>query len=177
MDSRDSIIEGTHSQVYRDEEDAPPPLRDSASDTVLIAPSEASDEEHFPSQQSDFASKYIPPRLQNTWRATALWAKGPQPPRPWKIHPFFPHIQTAPLQFLDNYFPKRRHRITLLVFFYFCWLLSFSMVLYRSAFAADIPGYGSPVRIRCTDRFWWVRSTQKRVLMLTTSGMLGIHVG
>lgn len=55
---------------------------------------------------------------------------------------------------LDRYFPKRKHKILLLAVFYMCWILTFGLVLHRSAFAADIPGYGSPVRITCTDRFW-----------------------
>ena len=96
----------------------------------------------------------MPPRLWRACRATADWVKGPQPPRPWKIRPLFPALQLAPLRFINNYFPKRAHKTALLVFFYFCWFLSFALVLHRSAFAADIPGYGSPVRVRCTDRLW-----------------------
>jgi hypothetical protein len=144
--------EGTFQQPYHDDdEDASLPSSDTA---VLIASSEASDEEHYTIQESSYASKYIPPRLLHTWRNIVIWVKGPQPPRPWKINPYFPKIQTAPIRFIDNYFPKRKHKILLLVSFYFCWVLSFVLVLQRSAFAADIPGYGSPVRIRCTDRFW-----------------------
>lgn len=138
-------------QIYRDDENASIHSTDTA---VLIASSEASDEEHYSAQEPYYASKYIPPRLQRTWKHVVTWVKGPQPSRPWKIHPFFPKIQTAPIQFVNNYFPKRKHKILLLLFFYACWLLSFGLVLHRSAFAADIPGYGSPVRIRCTDRFW-----------------------
>lgn len=144
--------EGAPPQIYHDDEhdhDSGP--SDAA---VLINRSEASDEESNTAQEPYYANKYIPPRLQRAWRATVVWVKGPQPPRPWKIRPFFPRVQYAPIQFLNNYFPKRKHKVTLLIFFYFCWFLSFSLVLHRSAFAADIPGYGSPVRVRCTDRFW-----------------------
>ncbi|KAF2276520.1 uncharacterized protein EI97DRAFT_418490 [Westerdykella ornata] len=141
-------------QIYRDDENASPASAESvASDTILVNNSDASDEEYY-AQEPYTANKYVPPRLQRAWRATVTWVKGPQPPRPWKIRPFFPHIQTAPVRFLHNYFPKRKHKITLLIFFYLCWLLSFGLVLHRSAFAADIPGYGSPVRFRCNDRFW-----------------------
>ncbi|KAL7776002.1 hypothetical protein CFE70_006414 [Pyrenophora teres f. teres 0-1] len=144
MEPRDSIDdEGAPPQFYRDDESA-----------ELIAPSEASGEEYYSPQEPYYANKYIPPRLQRVWDKVVVWVKGPQPPRPWKIRPFFPRIQTAPIQLLNNYFPKRKQKIALLVFFYFCWILTFGLVLHRSAFAADIPGYGSPVRIRCTDRFW-----------------------
>ncbi|KAF2106582.1 hypothetical protein BDV96DRAFT_507519 [Lophiotrema nucula] len=141
-------------QVYRDDEDASVHSHESAtSDAVLINGSEASDEYDSP-QEPYHANKYIHPRFQRYWAATVKWVKGPQPPRPWKIRPFFPAVQTAPIKFINNYFPKRKHKVILLIFFYFCWFLSFSLVLHRSAFAADIPGYGSPVHIRCTDRFW-----------------------
>ncbi|ORY19291.1 hypothetical protein BCR34DRAFT_582454 [Clohesyomyces aquaticus] len=150
--------EGAPPHVYRDDDTASVLSHTSAtSDTVLVNgsdASDASDEEYYTPQEPYYVKKYIPPRLQRAWKATKIWVKGPQPPRPWKIRPFFPSIQYAPIQFLHNYFPKRKHKVLLLIFFYICWLLSFGLVLHRSAFAADIPGYGSPVRITCTDRFW-----------------------
>ncbi|KAJ6198047.1 hypothetical protein J3E72DRAFT_40182 [Bipolaris maydis] len=152
----------SHQGVYDDESTPPPVYRDDENTSLhsnesaeLIAASEASAHEYYSSsQQQSYMSKYLPPRLQRTWHSTVVWAKGPQPPRPWKIRPFFPHVQAAPIRLLNNYFPKRKQKIALLVFFYFCWILTFGLVLHRSAFAADIPGYGSPVRVRCTDRFW-----------------------
>ena len=153
-------------QEESDDEGAPPHhYRDEATsissessvtmaDAVLIQGSEASDEEYFQHYEPSPILKYIPPRIRRTSRAVAKWVKGPQPPRPWKIRPFFPGIQSAPIQFLNNYFPKRKQKVALLIFFYICWLAAFSLVLNRSAFASDIPGYGSPVRIRCVDRFW-----------------------
>lgn len=152
MEPRESLDdEGAPPQAYRDDETANTASADPAD---VPANSETSGEEYYSPQEPYYTSKYIPPRLQRTWNNVVVWVKGPQPPRPWKIHPFFPKIQTAPIQLLNNYFPERRQKIALLVFFYFCWLLTFGLVLHRSAFAADIPGYGSPVRIRCTDRFW-----------------------
>jgi hypothetical protein len=138
-------------RYYDDNDNAS--LHSDDADAVLIHGSEASDEEAFP-QEPYHARKYIPTRIQKAWKRTTVWVKGPQPPRQWKIHPFFPRVQMAPVHFLNNYFPKRKHKVSLLVFFYFCWFLSFSLVLHRSAFAADIPGHGSPVRIRCNDRLW-----------------------
>ncbi|KAF1935606.1 hypothetical protein EJ02DRAFT_460237 [Clathrospora elynae] len=152
MGPRDGIDdEGAPPQAYHDDDVASTHTTESA---VLIANSEASDEEHYSAQEPYFASQYIPPRLQRIWNIVVVWVKGPQPLRPWKIHPFFPEIQTAPIRFLDTYFPKKKQKVLLLIFFYACWLLTFGLVLHRSAFAADIPGYGSPVRITCSDRFW-----------------------
>jgi hypothetical protein len=123
-------------------------------DAVLVDGADASDEELYPYRQPFPMLKYVPTRVQRTSKAISRWIKGPQPPRPWKIQPYFPTIQYAPVQYLHNYFPKRKQKVVLLIFFYICWLLCFGVVLHRSAFASDIPGYGSPVRITCTDRFW-----------------------
>ncbi|KAF2090890.1 LCCL domain-containing protein [Saccharata proteae CBS 121410] len=100
------------------------------------------------------APKYVPRSVQRFTNKVAVWIKGPQPPRPYRIHPFFPQVQEAPIRLLEKVAPKRRHKVWLLVAFYALWLLCFSLVLRKSAFATDIPGYGSPVRIGCTARFW-----------------------
>ncbi|KAF2733398.1 hypothetical protein EJ04DRAFT_274386 [Polyplosphaeria fusca] len=156
MRYRDDIDdEGAPPQAYRDDDNASLHSNDSAtSEAVLIDHAEASDEETYEPQEPYYANKYIHPRFQRYWRATVTWVKGPQPPRLWKIQPFLPRVQTAPITFLNSFFPKRKQKVSLLIFFYFCWVLSFSLVLHRSAFTADIPGYGSPITKRCTDRFW-----------------------
>jgi hypothetical protein len=96
----------------------------------------------------------LPNRLRRAWNATARWVKGPQPPRPWRITPIFEEWQTLPVQTLDRFFPKRRHKATLLVGFYAAWLLTFSLMLKRSAFATEVEGFGSPVNVGCLARFW-----------------------
>ncbi|PVH95179.1 hypothetical protein DM02DRAFT_601277 [Periconia macrospinosa] len=158
-------------QIYRDDESSSPRYSDHSTataadsdaeaddiDAILVAASEASDEEHYYPKHSYYVKKYVPARLRRAWRKTVVWVKGPQPPRPWKIRPLFPGIQKAPLRILETWFPKPKHKIALLVVFYFCWILSFSLVLHRSAFTADIPGYGAPVRLRCNDRLWSERN-------------------
>ncbi|KAF1969368.1 hypothetical protein BU23DRAFT_557682 [Bimuria novae-zelandiae CBS 107.79] len=142
-------------QIYRDDEYELPSSDDStAAGATLVDASEASDDDEQFARQPSYMSKYIPPRIQRAWKFTKSWVEGPQPPRPWSIRPLFPTVQRAPLQLLDRYFPKRKHKVTLLIVFYVAWFLSFSLVLHRSAFTADIPGHGSPVNIRCTDRLW-----------------------
>lgn len=147
---RDVDDERVPSRAYRDDE----LIGIDPEDAVVIDPAEASDEEAYPPQEPYRATKYIPPPLQRTWIHVKTWIKGPQPPRPWKINPLLPKIQTAPIRFIDTFFPKKKHRVALLVIFYAAWILSFGLVLHRSAFTADVPGYGAPVRIGCTDRFW-----------------------
>lgn len=140
--------EGAPPQLYRDDENA---SIHSADSTRLVANSETSDSEP---QEPYYANKYVPPRLQRAWNKTMIWCKGPQPPRPWKIHPYFPKIQTAPIRSIDTFFPTKTQKILLLIIFYAAWILSFSLVLHKSAFTADVPGFGAPVRVRCTDKFW-----------------------
>lgn len=96
----------------------------------------------------------IPPGLKRAWAATKTWVKGPQPPRIYSITPYFPKVQHAPLVILDRYAPRKTHRILLIALVYALWLLSFSLALRRSSFAAQIPGYGSPTRLSCSAKYW-----------------------
>ena len=107
-------------------------------------------------QQDHPLYRYIPPRVQKALRATVNWTKGPDPPRPWRITPIFEEVQTAPLRLRDQLFPKPVHKLWLLIAFLGCWLLVFSIVLWKSSFAADVPGYGPPANIGCQSRFWYV---------------------
>lgn len=144
--------EGAPPQVYRDDE------------LISVDPEEAvvndpvDEVEHpeveHPPVESHPRGKYVPLRLQRAWASVKIWVKGPHPSRPWKIQPFLPKIQTAPIRIIDTFFPKRKQKVGLLIAFYATWILSFSLVLHKSAFTADIPGYGAPVRIGCTQRFW-----------------------
>lgn len=86
--------------------------------------------------------------------AIATWAKGPSPPRPYKIEPFLPKFQTAPIRFLDKRLPRRRSKIWLLLLFVFFWILIFASILYKSAASEDIPGYGPPIKLSCVSRLW-----------------------
>ena len=112
----------------------------------LIRPPDASWRERFAAR--------IPPRLKNAWASTVKWVKGPQPPRIYTITPFFPKVQYAPIALLDRYAPKKLQRFWLLIALYASWLLAFSLVLWKSSFAAQIPGYGSPTRLGCQARYW-----------------------
>lgn len=125
-------------------------------DTALVAASEASDEEQFEADDAWTRNviRRIPYPVRRVCKRIAVWVKGPQPPRIWKIRPLFPAVQEAPIRLLDRYLPKRRHRVLLLLAFYACWAVTFASVLYKSSFASDVPGYGAPRRIDCGDRFW-----------------------
>lgn len=109
---------------------------------------------HTVSSWQDRVADRIPPGLKRAWAATKKWVKGPQPPRIYTITPFFPKVQHAPLAILDRYAPRKTHRILLIALVYALWLLSFSLALRRSSFAAQIPGYGSPTRLGCSAKYW-----------------------
>ncbi|KAF2220751.1 hypothetical protein BDZ85DRAFT_275755 [Elsinoe ampelina] len=103
---------------------------------------------------SERVQNTIPPPLLRYWNATVTWVKGPQPPRPFKITPIFPTLQHAPLRLVDRLAPKRAQRAWLLVFFWAAWLLCFSLIQWKSSFASEIAGYGSPARLSCGVRYW-----------------------
>ena len=107
-----------------------------------------------PSTWQDRISARIPPRAKKAWRATKEWVKGPQPPRIYTINPLFSKVQYAPIALLDRFAPKKAQRFWLLVFAYATWLLAFSLVLRQSSFAAQISGYGTPLRLGCQARYW-----------------------
>ena len=96
----------------------------------------------------------IPSPLKSASRSVVTWVKGPQPPRIYKIKPYLPYIQEAPLRLLDRYTPKRMQRFWLLISYYFVWILCFVLILQQSSFASDVKGYGPPIRLGCTATFW-----------------------
>ena len=103
---------------------------------------------------NSFHWKWIPVHIRQTARAAVAWSKGPDPPHIQKIEPFLPYIQKAPVNFIEKYFPKTKHKAGLLATFYFCWLLTFTLVLHHSAQAGKIKGYGKPQGIWCGASFW-----------------------
>ena len=106
-----------------------------------------------PSWQDRIAER-IPSRLKTAWRATVKWVKGPHPPRIYSITPLFPKIQLAPIALLDRYAPKKTHKFWALILLYACWLFAFSLVLWKSSFSEQIPGFGTPLRLGCQSRYW-----------------------
>lgn len=99
-------------------------------------------------------AEYVPRRIRDAGIAIADWTKGPDPPRIWAIRPVLPVIQEAPIRLLDRYFPRKLHRFFLLILLYATWLLCLIVILRKSSFAEEIPGYGAPKRIDCGQSFW-----------------------
>ena len=157
---------------YRDEEDAPPPPRhippltdDEDDDEPLdrnLHIDAAPDASHtslpvpvwLRESAKTFKFQWVPLPLRKFGRAVVKWSKGPIPPKQYKVEPFFPKIQQAPIRLLDHYLPKRRHRIFLLITFYAAWLLTWSLMLKQHATSGYIKGYGKPANIWCGANFW-----------------------
>ena len=101
-----------------------------------------------------FKYKWVPLPIRKAGRAVTRWVKGPVPPRELQIQPLFPRVQKAPLRLLDRFAPKRRHKIILLLLFYCCWALTWSLMLAHHSTSGFIKGYGKPVNLWCGASFW-----------------------
>ena len=157
---------------YRDDEDRPahniPGLTESDNDVepqdrnLHIRNASESSENGLPipiwMQESakSFRYRWVPLPLRNAGRATAKWIKGPIPPRELRIKPLYPQIQEAPIQWMDKYLPKQRHRLSLLIALYAVWFLIWSLMLKHNSTSAYIEGYGKPSNIWCGASFWFV---------------------
>lgn len=155
-----ALLDEQPSWQYEDREDGPEASTPGGSDMHMQSGSSDAGDGQFPlpvwlrESSKSFHWRWVPVRVRQAARAVVAWSKGPDPPQIQKIMPFFPWIQEAPARFLDDHLPKRRHKAALLAFFYFCWLLTFTLVLNHSAQAGDIEGYGKPQPIWCGASFW-----------------------
>lgn len=158
----DDSREPTMFPRYHDDEDISGEddtvLADTDESGIFLRPSDdelEEDDDISPDRLKNSIFKHVPPRLRRAGIKVWKWTKGPNPPRIYKIRTIFPQVQEAPIKLLDRYLPKKRHKFCLLLAFYFMWLFCFSLVLYKSSFSSDVPGYGSPVRIGCGARYWY----------------------
>ncbi|KAL1970736.1 hypothetical protein VTN77DRAFT_2570 [Rasamsonia byssochlamydoides] len=156
------MFEGT-----RDEERGvfiPPPLTDDESSSDPDASAALAIEEEdtttfrlpvwLRESSKSFRWGWVPLPLRKAGRATARWVKGPVPPRDLLFKPLFPTIQELPVKYLNRFFPKRRHKIALLLLLYSSWFLSWFLVLLHSTSSGHIEGYGRPQLISCSASYW-----------------------
>lgn len=99
---------------------------------------------------------WVPLPLRKAGRATVNWIKGPDPPHMLLLKPLFPRIQELPVQYLDHFFPKRRHKVSLLMLLYISWFLPWFLVLLHSRSSGYIEGYGQLHTLSCRNNFWYV---------------------
>ena len=136
------------------------PIDESTQTSQLLLMDEFSDDSTPPTprfmqdQGSYRYMRWVPVPIRRARKAAVKWAKGPDPPQIHVIKPWFPYIQEAPIRLLETYFPKRKHKVSLLVAFYFFWILIFALVMRRGTFATEIEGWGAPVSIGCGNTYW-----------------------
>ena len=144
------------------DEEAPEPSNASSPRMHVRSESPASQDGRFPipvwlhESSKSFHWRWVPLRLRKAARATAAWCRGPNPPQIQRITPFSSSIQEAPIRIIDKFLPRTVHKAGLLLFFYFCWLLTFSLVLNHSATAGYIKGFGKPSPVWCGASYWSV---------------------
>jgi len=141
---------------YHDE--SQPPSRVDTPDGSSSPLLSGDDEGTLPGSSPESEHSIVPLAVRNAGASVAKWAKGPDPPRPWRIKPLLPTIQEAPIRLLDKLAPKRTQRVTLLLVAYFLYIFAFVLVQRESSFAGEIPGYGNPARISCGASFWYTES-------------------
>ena len=155
-----ALLDEHASGQYEEQDDGPEASTPGGSEMHMQSGSLDAGDGHFPlpvwlrESSKSFHWRWVPVRFRQAARAVIAWSKGPDPPQIQKITPFFPWMQEAPAMFIEKHIPKRRHKATLLAFFYFCWLLTFILVLSHSAQAGNIEGYGKPQPIWCGASFW-----------------------
>ncbi|KAH8805844.1 hypothetical protein F5884DRAFT_462375 [Xylogone sp. PMI_703] len=144
--------------VYGAREDGHPD--DPIEETGLLSLHEMSDDDSPPTPRflQDLGAwrdwKWVPVPVRRFSRAVVEWAKGPSPPQVHHIDPIFPRIQEAPSRLLNYYFPKRKHKVMLLIFYYFLWMFTFGVVMHEGTVATQIEGYGTPHPIGCGNVYW-----------------------
>ncbi|KAH6686397.1 LCCL domain-containing protein [Plectosphaerella plurivora] len=98
--------------------------------------------------------KWVPYPVRRFARKVAIWSRGPENPRPWKITPLLPRVQEFPLELVDRFLPKRRQRILAVCFYIAIWVVTFALVKRQETFASEISGWGLPQEIGCGATFW-----------------------
>jgi hypothetical protein len=142
----------------------PPPTqhdRVDHDDTTAGAEAETDEEaqllrnvESFELEENNNATSYS----RNTQRRD-IWdrLRGPQPPRPQAIRPFFKTIQEAPIKLVDRYLPAQSHKTVLLAIFVAVWAFMFVALLGVQLPLQDAEGR-DVVNLDCVDTLWRPRN-------------------
>lgn len=110
--------------------------------------------------------RWVPLPLRKLARFLNKWSYGPNPPQIQRLAPFSPTLQEAPLRLVERFLPRRVHKLGALLMLYFAWILTFVLVIQRSAASGNIEGYGTPSSIWWGANFWCVVHTTMRCIPL-----------
>ncbi|OTB01744.1 hypothetical protein M426DRAFT_323240 [Hypoxylon sp. CI-4A] len=98
--------------------------------------------------------KWVPYPVRKYGKIAFRWMRGPQNPKVWRIEPFFPVVQHAPLHLLDKFLPNRIHQIFLYMGYVAVWIIIFAIVMWRGQVASEVATYGVPMDISCGVTYW-----------------------
>lgn len=98
--------------------------------------------------------KWVPYPIRRIIKAGVKWAHGPPNPIRYRIEPFFPLLQHAPIVLLDKYVPRKLHRALLVVAYFALWILTFALVKRNGQSVGEIQGWGTPTSISCGASYW-----------------------
>jgi hypothetical protein len=94
----------------------------------------------------------VPPPISRVAHKVAQWARGPQPPRRYHIKPLLEPAQTLPLRLMARL--PRLARICVFICAFVLWVVLFGVLISKFAFPDNFQGFGSPVRLSCTNKLW-----------------------
>lgn len=96
------------------------------------------------------------PPFSCTFAGLAAWCRGPLPPHVYRINPWLPKWQAAPVHLVERWAPRKWMKISLLLAGLVFWIAVFFSSLKASVSEQDVLGYGHPVKLSCHHRLWYV---------------------
>ncbi|KAF1845912.1 uncharacterized protein K460DRAFT_338648 [Cucurbitaria berberidis CBS 394.84] len=116
-------------------------------------------EDARPRHRSMFGSRWrrsvgdkIPAPVARYGNKMVNWIRGPQPPRTYRIAPFFERWQTFPVRLLAR-LPKWL-RICIYAISCILWIILFGVILSDYSLPSNFGGVGAPVSLGCVSSLW-----------------------
>ncbi|KAI1078630.1 hypothetical protein F5B20DRAFT_546762 [Whalleya microplaca] len=98
--------------------------------------------------------KWVPYPVRKFGTSAVRWIKGPPSPKVWKIEPFLPVVQHAPLRLVDRFISQKKHKFLLYLGYAAVWIITFAIVMWRGQVASEIATWGQPQDISCGAAYW-----------------------
>lgn len=96
----------------------------------------------------------IPPAVARRWHTAGAWIRGPEPPRIYRIDPWFEKVQKFPSRLVARL--PRAGRLCLFATAFILWIVLFGVIITDFSLPSDVGGFGAPVRLSCITRLWYV---------------------
>jgi len=96
----------------------------------------------------------IPAPVARRGRIVIRWIKGPVPSRQNRIKPLFEPIQTLHIRLFARF--PRAASVCIFICVFMLWIVLFGVILSTGGLPQDIGGVGTPIRLSCIARLWYV---------------------